>query len=665
MEAPNATVRIFPGRTDLGVLNNWLPQLRILMPPQGLVHVGAGNGADLPDYAQWSLNHLVLVEADEQSAKDLTKLAAQHPGWQVQHALVAEAAVRSLFHVASNPRESGLLKADVQRPLWRNLQWCATHAMQAVRLDEILRTGTVADVPSNWLIVDCLPAAAVLRGAGDLINGCDVILARVATLAPEALPEAPGSTLAELAAQLEPHGLDLIAVEEERMPLLARALFVRRPGAGSGALNAALEEARASKKHAEAALAARDEEVSELRQCHVLLEASEQALCAIRDELEIGNAELRLGHAGLESEIQNLLAIQAKSESDIERLSTLHAELQKQLALLEAENRALCVIRDELQMSNEALLLGHARLESEVQNLLISHTKSESDKQRLHTLHAELQEQLAATRHTCAVIEADAESMRSALADRDGLVQDLEAARSDLASIQLARTTEAEAARTEQTSFRATLGQLEERLSDAQAQLGVLESDKSRLLVSGASAAAKLDEIQTELDEMSRQKASMEMLGEERLAQMAGLHADLQGRNDQLENLLSEGENLRQSLGELQGRMASVAAEKGAQETELALTRNHVQYIEGLLGEANAKLHAQLVQAAEQDGLVARLSQQVADQAAELQDWKRQIAGAERARHHFDIEIAKAAAQIALIGEVLVKHDPTTNPDRP
>ena len=69
---------------------NWIDHLRYLMPPQGVVHVGAGTGASAMRYANWSVSTSVLIEAEESNYQKLTQAVSGHKGWSAYTAMVSD-----------------------------------------------------------------------------------------------------------------------------------------------------------------------------------------------------------------------------------------------------------------------------------------------------------------------------------------------------------------------------------------------------------------------------------------------------------------------------------------------------------------------------------------------------------------------------------------------
>ena len=207
------------------------PVLEILTqlhPISGLLHVGAGNGAAIERYRRWSAKRVVLVEADEQRAEKLNQAVMELDGYRALHALVAGIGGEAPFFVASNRSESGLVDPQSLTGVWRNLKALECKTREACTIDALLQPppGQVSAGGLNWLVVDCLPALAILRGAEMLLKELDVVVAR-AVVDDTLGREVPDSAKADLDAFLGERGFRLAGVEPERHPAIADIVYLR------------------------------------------------------------------------------------------------------------------------------------------------------------------------------------------------------------------------------------------------------------------------------------------------------------------------------------------------------------------------------------------------------------------------------------------------------
>jgi hypothetical protein len=206
-------------------LQSWLDHLRSLAPVTGLAHVGAGTGQDAACYANWNIPSTVFIEADENCHEKLAATISGHPDWSVHTALLSDKEQEKDFYLASNPNENGVLQPESLANLWRNLKTKEQCLLNASTLDSLLTKLHAESETINWLVIDCLPALPVLHGAGRRLDACDVIIARV--VLDQAQLHAAGTSKAEIDVFLSEHGYRCIAVEEERLPAVGKALYVR------------------------------------------------------------------------------------------------------------------------------------------------------------------------------------------------------------------------------------------------------------------------------------------------------------------------------------------------------------------------------------------------------------------------------------------------------
>ena len=206
-------------------VQNWIDHLRYLMPPQGVVHIGAGSGISATRYASWPVNTTVLIEADECYSHKLALAVSGNKGWSAHTAMISDKGGEAVYYNVSNPSESGSLPPEVLTKLWRNLKVIDERRLITTTLERLLTLANIQPDCLNWLVIDCLPALPVLQGAGRYNDGWDVIIARV--LLDENLFPGNGATKIELDLYLAVLGYRCIFIEEECQPAMANALYVR------------------------------------------------------------------------------------------------------------------------------------------------------------------------------------------------------------------------------------------------------------------------------------------------------------------------------------------------------------------------------------------------------------------------------------------------------
>ena len=225
-----------PPKPPEQAITPWLQHLSQLMPPTGvlLVGAGAGTGPWVQLLQTLAVPSATLVEADDTQFEHLQRSVPQRDGWRLRKQVVGPRTETVTYYQASNAFESGLLAPDSLRSLWPNLKTTHKQTRQAIALAELQQD---ADPPANWLLLDCLPAIPILQGAAHQLAGVDVIAVRV--LLNESAPEAEAdssaittiTTSAAAEDQLQPAlqalGFRCLAIETSRHPALGHALFVR------------------------------------------------------------------------------------------------------------------------------------------------------------------------------------------------------------------------------------------------------------------------------------------------------------------------------------------------------------------------------------------------------------------------------------------------------
>lgn len=200
----------------------WLEHLHVLYPPTGVVLVGAGTGSGewVQQLLKWEVANVTLIEADDAQYQHLQRSLELREDWRLYKQVIAHASETVTYHKASNATESGLIEPEMLRSLWPNLKTVEKQTREAITLADLLQD---TPTPSNWLLVDCLPALPVVQGLGSL-EYPDVIVARV--LLDKDAPTEMGS-LPSLQSKLVEQGYRLLITQAGRQPAMGNALFIR------------------------------------------------------------------------------------------------------------------------------------------------------------------------------------------------------------------------------------------------------------------------------------------------------------------------------------------------------------------------------------------------------------------------------------------------------
>lgn len=488
-----------------------LDSLRTLLPPVGVVYVGAGSGAGAARYAEWGVRRALLVDADAELQPRLEAAVSKHPGWSAHIALLAEKAGTADFYVATNRGESGVLPPDQLTAWWPKLKTRERREQETTTLTSLLTATSVKPGEVNWAIVDCLPALPVLRGAVEHLAEWDVVIVR-AVLEPAALFQS-GAHRDEIDAFLAEQGFLRAAVEEERHPAIGQALYVRQWKAAVHAdrqqLAAAcraqaevLSQVEALEKDVAARARERDEATRHCAEYAIQSErlASErdaQAKLAAdaRAELEQAGRE-RDENTRLASErLQQIEDLQRQRDEQAnlamdrlqqsERLvrerdeqTKAAAERHQKIEQLLRERDAQAKLVVDRQAEIEGLLSAKAQLEAERIKLKSELESVMKEKAQLSAAQAE-QSKLAADRKTLLDgLNQTKAQLEQAVQERqkqvDALIKDkgtLQAARDEQAKLAAERLKRATQLETELNDVNARFGLLQEELIKAEGQI--------------------------------------------------------------------------------------------------------------------------------------------------------------------------------------------------
>ncbi len=208
--------------------NQW-EFLRLIAPPQAVIHIGAGNGkGELHQWRQWQVPYALLIEADEAKLDWANSSLAENPHWQTATVVLSNENAEADFFIASNPAEDGLIAAEHLRALWPNLTTQAQQKRKVQTLDSLLQTEAYQDLlqaGTVWTIIDCLNSLAILKGAVKALENWSVLSLRVLLQPLAELSNIP--TLQDIEAYLLPYGYHCIQLTESNNPSIGEALFVR------------------------------------------------------------------------------------------------------------------------------------------------------------------------------------------------------------------------------------------------------------------------------------------------------------------------------------------------------------------------------------------------------------------------------------------------------
>ena len=351
-----------------------LDLLKNLTPPDTLIHVGAGGGVGgLHAWRQWDVPDALVIDPDPQRLEAWFPAVSEgRPQWRSEAALLAdEEETQRPFYRSTYPSEDGLVPTDRLKSIWPGLHERGRELRSTRRLDVVLNTPeyqAFQTAGSHWVIVDCLPALPVLRGAGDHLARWSVLCVRV-ILDPETLSE-PGAGLKEIRSELGESGFRLLTVVESNHPAVGTAVFVKDWRVCLAPLleerTQALAQTRRERDAARQSQAAREARIGEL----------DQALAQARQALEQARGQVAEASQRLEGiTAERDQAIQAREEagaavgqleSRLGALAQEKAALQKRIQELEAaaqaQAQALAQTRQERDAARQSQAAREARI---------------------------------------------------------------------------------------------------------------------------------------------------------------------------------------------------------------------------------------------------------------------------------------------------------------
>ena len=351
-------------------MHQTLQTLHMLLPAQGLLHIGAGLPSPGAWYQQWGLPTIDWIDASEQRHHLLAKHALPQAGEghrQSHHALLGpDCAQEAQYYVLSNPQESGLIDAAALTALWPNITTSSAVVLQQSSLDAFATQKLPHHAKINWLYIDCLPALRIVQGAHKQLQHTDVIVARtvVAPLAATHPLNGQGATLGELSAHLQPLGYRLLTTYEERNPALATAIYVRDY---VQALHTTRAELQTQLQQLQAAHAELLQKQELLAQSHKALEADlvkttegRDAEAQAKAELQTQLQQAQAAHAELLQKQAQLAQTHKALEASFVKKTDEATQLEHRIQKLQAEHQETT---HRQQLMDEELLKAEAQIE--------------------------------------------------------------------------------------------------------------------------------------------------------------------------------------------------------------------------------------------------------------------------------------------------------------
>lgn len=607
-----------------------LDLLRALHPPRHVVHVGPGDGVDLPPYSSWGADEVCLVEARRECCAALQRNGGHGAGMVVLHACAGARSGPGEFHRASNPAYSACLAPESLRGLWPNLHSLERTDVELVTLDALLSATSQGATP-DWLVVDCMPALPVLLGAATALEQVDLVVARVLDEVAEV--GVPGLPADEIDALLVGCGLRPVACIPQWHPRMMQRVYLRD-----------------WKRQASATLHSHGDKLAQLRgmeEAYSQERDSFETLAALM-RVELGEAiaqavQAKDGLAGAQQELQHMREtlvkrdqLQVDSQARIAELEQALESQEVQAARAADDAQALGL---RLELEGREARQHIARLQTELEAY---GRESASASLAMGALQAKLlqqQEELADTQQqrdqlarAQERLESDGALVRSRL---EGLLLEIGHANEALEAERIRNHTldraiqeqqgAAERWRAESESLRQAHAQAIDALRQDHAQAMAAQSQVQAELRASVAASQTSEEAQ-------RRAAEVELAEQRRQTQHWQAAHDLCQR--QLAAAEERATSLEHRLGEMQAQwntLSQAQAQVTAERDEHArVSRERLAHIEGLVQTAG-------------------------ERDRQLADLQTQRAELEARQHLLDQEIVKAEAQIELIKDVVLR----------
>ena len=529
-------------------LHLWLDLMRTLLLPKSVMLVGAGPGTGdwIQRLLRWEINGVSMIEAEDSQFQHLQSVVPARPEWQIRKQVVALDSEAVSFYQASNIAESGLIEPEELRTLLPNLKTRTKQTRQAVSLGELLEAS-----PSNWLVVDCLPARSIIEGALAQLTAVDLIAARVVFDSAH-LPREDGS-LASLQQLLQAHGFRLLATEAERHPGIGQALFVRDTRSDVSALSQTIEQRTAELQQQ------REEREEEARRADESRQHLEALALKLKQEQDHAGANA-LAHKHAIEHVQQQMQHLAQSASvaetiaqeRLQEINRLDAQLRNSLEQIQVNTQSR--ERQAQQDRERNQQLDAWRVESE--------QKMGEQQARLRQLENQLTEAATRAQLTAEKLalqtERDEQLLRQADAARQVSEQTAREQRKRIEQLkqQLQQLAEQDQSKTaELQRLESALAQANRQLTDLQEQLhqtDLARQTTERVINAQHQQIAQLEEKRQQLEEQGHAHAAeLKRIDNERSSteQRAGeLELQLQqNREHQADLLVTAAQQLRQA----------------------------------------------------------------------------------------------------------------------
>ncbi|SDW03753.1 glycosyltransferase family 4 protein [Nitrosomonas communis] len=525
---------------------NPLGVLQKLAPPQAIIHIGAGDGyGEMHQWRQWGVSHAFIIDANKDRLEWARPLIAKNPGWHAASAVLFENEGEVDYYQASNPEEDGLIPPQRLSSLWPNLQATDQSVRSSRRLDHLLDEeigGAFGQADSIWVLVDCLPALPILRGAGTHIEQWSVLKLRVLLHFADEIEE--DASLQSIEAYLQPLGFQCIEITESNHPAIGYALFARN-------WKTILHSRTETLGKANAILT--DEVLALVRQ----QEALNQDVAALNKAYEEQEAlvDLHLGQIESLTQERNSYASQA-------------AERQAQIDTLGQTITALNADMDALVQERSASAAQYEALKQEVAVLCKARDEQSA-------LANQRQEQIEALTQTNVDLKSDKEAI---IKEKSALAVQYDTLKQEMAVLSMAHYEQSALASQHQEQIKALAQECDHHTNQAvklQAQIDALaqantalKAEKQTFIQEKSALTNQHDALKQEMASLRKGRDEQNTLANQRQAQIEAVSKERDSHASQAVKLQAQIDTLIQTNTDLKANKEVIAKEKSVLATQ-------------------------------------------------------------------------------------------------
>src|SRR5690554_1213798 len=396
-----------------------------------IIHIGAGQASELPQWLEAGAKQIVLVEPNPGLAEQLRQRTAQHPQVTVLEAAITTNPANNQLHEYNLPEASSLHAPTGLKTLFPGLKAIATHTVATLDPEQLLADhGPESGQPAMLVlqtpgeehaIIQALISCGQLNRFGDL------------HLAANPEPYYQGSASAEQTLQaLVEHGYDITQNNQQDPDWPTWYLARDLQKDIIEALKKELEEKKQTletlaKQKADAEQQA-GQEVNNLNQ---QLTQKEKQL----SDLARKNENLSHAEEAFSAKAQQLAERNAKLEESQKQLEQIRAELEEKKKQFDSRKQQAERLQQELgqeKQAHQATVKAHDQLKQNLSAAEAELAKHKEDSQQLLRQAEEQRIQLNQTRQALEQEKAEHNATKEAQAQQNQQLQNLEQKQAEL-----------------------------------------------------------------------------------------------------------------------------------------------------------------------------------------------------------------------------------------